>query len=306
MPGPLLALLLERGAMYPGDFSLVRPDSLAVATEARAEVGADGAIYAGGTELILAMKMGMLHYDTLIDIKRISELGAITCHDDVVSIGATVTHHRVANDPLVGRALPVLGRLAGRIANVRVRMAGTLAGNLAFAEPHADPPTLLTALDAQVELVHVTGSRRLTIPEFVLGGYETDLAETEIISSIDVPVPPAHTVVRYDRLCIGERPVVGVAVAAPIDHGCFVDAPVVVVGAVDEKPVRLDSTEVVGARVDDEQALRALAAQVLDAIDPVDDAHGTGEYKRHLSEVLARRVLASVSEPGKERYANHD
>lgn len=262
------------------EFQLHRPSSVSEAVQLRTELGDSAALYAGGTELLLAMKMGVLEYEHLIDVKRIPGLNAIEVRDGVLRIGATATHRDVETNPLVSEHVPALSRLERQVANVRVRAAGTLAGNLAFGEPHADPAALLVALGASVELAGPDGSRSLPVEEFIVGAYETALAEDELIAAVAVPLQAAETRATYLKFQVLERPTVGVAAVAR--NG---DAPTVVVGAVDEKPIRVEANGDVESYVD--------AAR--EAVDPVDDLSGSAEYKRHLTGVIVRRALEALA-----------
>ncbi len=116
-------------------------------------------LYAGGTELLLAMKEGVLAYDHLVDIKTIPGLDEIRLEVDELWIGAAVTHAQIEHAPLVLEHLPALADVERRVANPRVRATGTLAGNLCFAEPHSDPATLLLCLDARVVIDGSGGQR---------------------------------------------------------------------------------------------------------------------------------------------------
>jgi carbon-monoxide dehydrogenase medium subunit len=229
--------------------------------------------------LLLAMKMGVLDYEHLIDVKRIAGLRGIELRDGALRIGAATTHREIETSPLVAEHLPALASLARHVANVRVRAAGTLAGNLAFGEPHADPAALLVALDATVELAGPTGRRSLPVEQFAVGAYETELGEDELIEAVVVPLPGRETRAAYLKFQVLERPTVGVAAVA--HNG---DAPTVVVGAVDERPIRVEANGDVGDYVD---AARA-------AVDPVDDLSGSAEYKRHLTGVLVKRALEAI------------
>src|SRR3989475_1165293 len=166
-----------------------RATSVAEAVSLRQRFGEDAAIYAGGTELLLAMKMGVAGWPHLIDVKPIASLAQISATKDTLRIGATATHSDIERNPLVAKALPALVRLEANVANVRVRAAGTLAGNLAFGEPHADPPSLLIALGARVLLEGKVGSRSLPVAEFITGMYETAIGADEIILAIEIPLP---------------------------------------------------------------------------------------------------------------------
>src|SRR5712691_1972841 len=215
-------------------FDVHRATSVAEAVALRQRLGEDAAIYAGGTELLLAMKMGVARWPHLIDVKPIASLAEISATKDTVRIGATATHWDIERNSLVAKALPALVQLEANVANVRVRAAGTLAGNLAFGEPHADPPSLLVALGARILLEGKGGSRSLSVADFITGMYETAIAADEIIVAIEVPLPAKDARVAYVKFQILERPSVGVAAVATLRDGRFVGPPTLVVGAVDE------------------------------------------------------------------------
>jgi carbon-monoxide dehydrogenase medium subunit len=227
-------------------------------------------------------------------VKPIPELRRTTVADGVVRIGATVTHWELERDPAVARTLPALSRLERNVANVRVRAAGTLAGNIAFAEPHADPPSLLMALGARVVLAGSRGPRTVGLEEFVTGMYQTALAADEIIVAIEVPIPEPRRRAAYVKFQILERPSVGVAIVGELRDGRFVGAPAVVVGAVDEIPRRVATETLAGASARDAGTADALAAAARAAVDPVADLAGDADYKRHLVGVFARRALDAL------------
>lgn len=276
-------------------FEVHRAASVEEAIELRRRFGDDAALYAGGTELLMAMKLGLARWPHLIDVKPIAELREVAATPTTLRIGATATHRTLERDPLVARMLPAFARLERNVANVRVRAAGTIGGNLAFAEPHADPPALLTALGASVVLQGSAGSRTMPIGKFITGMYETALGPDELIVAIEVPVPAPGARATYLKFQILERPSVGVAVVATVKDGRFVGAPRVVVGAVDEIPRPVPTKDLAGADPRDPRTAEALAEAARSAVDPVADLAGSVEYKRHLVGVFARRALASVT-----------
>jgi aerobic carbon-monoxide dehydrogenase medium subunit len=227
----------------------------------------------------------VLDYEHLIDVKRIDALRGIERRDGELRIGALVTHRELEGLP----ELPALAELERNVANVRVRSAGTLAGNLAFAEPHADPPALLVALNARVVLANGEGRRELALEDFLVGAYETGLGEDELIEAVIVPLGAKAA---YRKFQVLERPAVGVAAVGSVRDGVFDGAPVVVVGAVDERPVRIPTEELDGMAVS--EGLEILAAVAAEAVEPVDDLSGSEEYKRHLTGVLAKRAVLAL------------
>jgi carbon-monoxide dehydrogenase medium subunit len=275
-------------------FDVHRATSVKEAVQLRGLFGEDAAIYAGGTEILLAMKLGVARWPHLIDVKTIKPLADISTTKDTLRIGATATHWSIERSDIVARVLPALARVEANVANVRVRAAGTLAGNLAFAEPHADPPALLIALGARVILEGSAGSRTVPVAELITGMYETAIAADEIIVAIEVPLPARDARVAYVKFQILERPSVGVAALGTVRDGRFVGAPTVVVGAVDEMPRRVDTAQFAGAGAADAGTLGAIAEAARAAVEPTADLAGSVDYKRHLVGVFAQRAVASL------------
>ena len=175
----------------------------------------DAAYYAGGTELLQVMKMGFAQFGTLIDLKGLPELKGIEERaDGSLRIGAGVTHREIERSPAVGRRLAGMVRLERHVANVRVRNAGTIGGNLAFAEPHSDPATFLLACDARVELTGAAGTRSLTIEELIVGPLLTSREDDELLVAIEVPAAAPGEGRAYDKLAFFERPAASVGGAA--------------------------------------------------------------------------------------------
>jgi aerobic carbon-monoxide dehydrogenase medium subunit len=276
-------------------FDVHRTTSVKEAVELRQRFGEDAAVYAGGTEILLAMKLGVARWPHLIDVKPIASLRAITESGGTLRIGATATHWDLERDPLVAKYLPALASLEANVANVRVRAAGTLAGNLAFAEPHADPPALLMALGARVILTGRAGSRSLALDELITGMYQTVIGPDEIIVAIEVPLPGPDVRVAYVKYQILERPSVGVAAVATVRDGRFVGAPTMVVGAVDEMAKAVPTAQFAGADAGAVRTREALADAARSAVEPIADLAGDVEYKRHLVGVFAQRAFASLA-----------
>ncbi len=130
-------------------FRLEEPTSVDEASALLARYGDSARLYAGGTELLLVMKEGLLQYERLINIKGIPELTQMSLQDGALHIGAATTHRTLERSPIVQDHFSTLADVEASVANVRVREVGTLGGNLCFAEPHADPGTLLQVYDAR-------------------------------------------------------------------------------------------------------------------------------------------------------------
>ena len=259
--------------------------------------GEDAAVYCGGTELLLLLKLGFASYGHLIDIKQLAELGGITIENDMVLVGAAVTHRELERSAIVSDRLPALAEMERRVANLRVRNVGTLGGNLCFSDPHSDPATFLLALDATVECLQGATRRTLALSEFVVGPYQTALRPGELLGKIRIPLPPAGTGIAHKKLSFHERPAATVTVAAERRAGVFTQVRIAV-GSVGARPIRaheaermLVDTDAASHRPRDEAAAAAALAA-----DAVNDSNGSADYKTHLVKVLVRRCLDEAAQ----------
>src|SRR5207244_2956107 len=196
-----------------------------------------------GTELILAMKEGLIHYDYLVNVKTIPGLTGVGIgHDGTLRIGAVTPHRMIEKDATVRERFPVIARMEGDVANVRVREVGTLGGNLCFAEPHADPGTLLQVFDASARIARKDGARTIPLEQFFVGPFETCLEADELLTGVLVPPLPPRSAAAYLKFGFLERPSVGVAVAVTLDDGRVADARIAV-GCVGPVPRRMREAE---------------------------------------------------------------
>ena len=174
-------------------FELHRPTTIADAAALLA-ARPEAALYAGGTELLLLMKAGLMRPADVIDLKRIPGLDGLAEAAGALTIGATVTHRTLERDPVVRAGWPLVAAVAAHVANVRVRNVGTVGGNLAFADPHSDLATLFLLFDATVELASATGVRALPLAELIRGPYETARRLDEVLTGVRLRAWPARTV----------------------------------------------------------------------------------------------------------------
>ena len=286
-------------------FELHRAGSVAEATALLGEYGDDAALYCGGTELLLLMKLGFAAYGHLVDVKPIDELAGIAVQDDILRIGAGVTHRAIERSPIVADGWPQLVAMERRVANVRVRTSGSLGGNLAFADPHSDPASFLLVTEARLVLGHGDQRRRLPLSTFVLGPYTTALEPGELVVAIEVPSLPAHSGMAHLRFAFHERPAVTVSCLVQVD-GERIAAARIAVGSVGLSAVRVAGSEAILVDLDaaepDPSVLAAAGQAAADASDPVADSNGSADYKRHLVGVLVgravRAAIADADKPG--------
>ena len=277
-------------------FRLLRPSTVAEASRELARLGGDAKVYAGGSELLLIMRQGLLEYSHLVDVKGIPELGALDWDGTGMRIGAAVTHRKLERSKEVARRLPLLQEAETHVANVRVRNVGTLGGNLAFGDPHSDAATALLAHDARARIGGAGEERLVGLEDFFVGLYETAVGEDEVL--IDVEVGPLPTDMRWAYLRVShlERPTLTAAVAASLRDGRL-GAVRMAVGCVGAVPARLRDLEsrLVGASVAEAQRMVGDSADYLtELLQPEDDLHGSGAYKLYLTTTLLRRGLAQI------------
>jgi aerobic carbon-monoxide dehydrogenase medium subunit len=275
-------------------FEIHQPGNALEASQMLLHFGDDAGIYAGGTELLLAMKHQALHYRHLIDLKVVPGLDSIAVRNGFLEIGATSTHRSIERSALVQKNQPVLAEMESQVANVRVRATGTLGGNLCFAEPHSDPATLLLILGGAVKVESATGSREIPVGKLIEGAYASNLAPGEILTKVMVPCAKSNHRAAYVKFQIHERPTLGLGLWLETpDAGHTFTAARVAVGCVCPFPTRGRDAEklLTGSRGEVEKHLPEAADTIADAADLVDDHEGSTEYKRHLIHVFLRRVF---------------
>jgi carbon-monoxide dehydrogenase medium subunit len=273
-------------------FRLEEPESVQEASELLGRYGDSAKVYAGGTELLLAMKEGLVRYERLINVKKLKGLNEVKLDSGTISIGALCTHHELETTPLLKERLPALIELERNVANVRVRQTGTLGGNLCFAEPHADPGTLLLALGATLVAQKSSSQREVAAESFFVDAYETCLEPDEVLSEIRIPAPAGKSGIAYLKFGYLERPSVGVAVALTLNGG-ITDAKIAV-GCAGPAPKRVPEAEGLLKGKSLEEASRNLAGagQVAGrASQAISDLHGAQDYKEHIVGVLLKRAF---------------
>jgi len=280
-------------------FEIHQPRTVEEASEMLRHYGEAAGIYAGGTELLLAMRHRALSYSHLVDLKVIPGLNSVEAQNGAITIGAACTHHSLEKSEILRERLPAFAELESQVANIRVRATGTLGGNLCFAEPHSDPVTMLLVLDARVRVENADGAREIPIGKLIAGAYANNLAPGEILTRVTVPRTKSDQRAAYLKFQIHERPALGLGLWLETpDRGRTFRAARVAVGCVCPFPGRSLTAEslLTGSHVEVEKRLPEAAALIADGADLVDDHEGSAEYKRHLIGVFLRRVfLKAVS-----------
>jgi carbon-monoxide dehydrogenase medium subunit len=283
-------------------FVLHQPRSVSEALALLSEHDGDSNILAGGSELLLLLKMGLIKANHIVDIKKIPAIDRLD-YDPQASalhIGALVTHRTLEKNEIVQRHFPLLTEMERDLANIRIRNVGTLAGNLCFAEPHADPAALLAVYDAVLTLRSVERERRVAIKNFFTDYYETALEKDELLTDIEIPKLAHNFRGHYLRFCPGEWPMVTVALVTRWIGGTCAEARLGL-GCVGPKPLRVrEFEEATRGRSAEELAAKAdeFGAIAARGCDPLADLWGSAEYKRQIVKNLVREGLRRQCQGG--------
>jgi aerobic carbon-monoxide dehydrogenase medium subunit len=280
----------------PVPFAYHRPASLDEALTLIERYGADGRILAGGQSLVPALNMRLATPAALIDINRLPGLDGISLEPDGLVIGALARHEAVEASPLVARHAPLIAQAMPHVGHRAIRTRGTVGGTVALADPAAELPACLVALDAIVRVAGRRSRRDIPAQRFFRGIYTTDLALGEIVTAVVVPSIQLGWRSRFDELARrhGDYALVGLAAHCRIEDGVIRDARLAFCG-VGATPVRASRAEVAlsGRRPDAD--VMTDAGRALDAdLDPPADVHTSPVLRRHLARVLLARAVAQI------------
>lgn len=273
--------------MKPAPFDYLRPKSVAEASVALGRRGITTAAVAGGQSLLPMLSLRVAFVDLLVDISRLADLKAVTRTPDSVWIGALTTHAAIEDGKVPDAFSGLLRRVAGQISYRAIRNHGTVGGSVALADPAADWPCCLVALEASVRVVGRNGVRVQKVADFIRGPFETTLSPGDIIMGFDVPTPQAP--VRWGVAKVARKSgAFAQSLAVVVSHGR--DGPCsVVLGAAGPRARQLPNVAIevrAGKRGDD---LRAAIAADLD--DHVPDADS---YQRRLHTATILRAIRDM------------
>ena len=277
--------------MIPTAFEYERATSLDDALAKLAAAGGAGKLIAGGHSLVPLMKLRLSEPTVLIDIAHIPDFAGIREAGGVIEIGAGTTHHDVATSALLGDRCPVVAEAAATIGDQQVRNRGTLGGSLAHADPAADYPAVMLALDAEFHLKGPGGWRTVKARDFFRGMLTVDLAPDEILARVTfAPVRTAAYAKLHQRA--SRFAIVGVAAAVDVRDGAITSAQVGLTGA-SPAPSRLENVEeALAGQPVSSGAVAAATAVAGDGIEDLnDDIHASAEYRRAMIRVFTRRAL---------------
>jgi aerobic carbon-monoxide dehydrogenase medium subunit len=282
--------------MFPASFGYVAAHSVDEALRLLDKHGDAGKLLAGGHSLIPAMKLRLMSPGTLIDLGMIPGLRGIRVDERSLVIGALTLHADVASSDLVREQLPGLADAASVIGDMQVRNRGTIGGSVAHADPAADFPVVLTALNASLVVQSSTGNRTIAVDEFFTDFYTTAMAANEILTEIRVPIPPSGSGTAYAKLPHPASGYVVVSAGALITQssGSCVSARLAI-GGLGSGPIHAVATEIeLKGKSLTPQVINAAAAKAAENTDPTEDSYASAEYKRHVATVYARKAIEAA------------
>ena len=260
--------------MKPAPFKYLAADSAAAALALKAEHGEDARFLAGGQSLIPAMNFRLAQPAVLIDINPAQDLSYIKTERDVLRIGALTRNRTLERDPLVAKHCPLIREAVVHVAHPQIRNRGTLAGNLAHADPASEMPAVMLALGARMKARSAKGERWIAARDFFTGVFSTALAADELLAEIEVPALPPRTGCAFLEVARRRGDYAMMGVAAVVTDGRKVRLGYCSAGST---PMLVESD--------------SLDVDVQAGIDPLGSVHASKAYQRHLAGVLTQRAL---------------
>ena len=286
--------------MKPAPFDLFTPATVDEALALLVEHGGDAKPLAGGQSLIPAMNFRLARPAVLVDLNRIAELAYVRAESGGLAVGAMTRQRAVERSDVVARAAPLLAETMPSIAHPQIRNRGTMGGSIAHADPSAELPAVMLALEARFRAKSSTGERSIAAGEFFRGMLETALAPGELLVEITVPPLPASSGTAFLEMARrhGDYALVGVAAIVTLDpHGRCKAARIGLLSVGDGPVLATEAANVLVGQAPSEGLLRAAGdAAATGDVDPPSDIHASAAYRRQLVAVLTRRALARAFE----------
>jgi len=282
--------------MKPAPFEYFAPTSLDEAVTLLEAHGEDAKVIAGGQSLIPLMNMRLATPKYLIDINKIEGLDQIREVDGHLEIGALNRHYMIASSPLIQKKCPLLAEAVNHVAHRQVRYRGTFGGSVAHADPAAEFPTVVTALDGEIKLVGPDGERWTKPEEFFMGYLMTTIEPNEILTEIRVPVTPAGSGFSVYEFARKENYfAIAGAVCVLSAEGDRVEQLALGLLGVSPAPVKpCEAEELLRGHVFSDKRVEEVAKSVMESVEPDSDLHASEAYRREMAGVVTKRALQAA------------
>ena len=282
--------------MKPADFEYHRPRKIEEALSLLEEFGDDGKILAGGQSLMPLMNFRLAQPAHIIDINFIDGMDYARSDKGVIKVGCLARQSRLLDSRIIRECCPLLAEALTYVGHEQIRTRGTLCGSLAHADPAAELPAVLLALDGFVTVRNLRTKREVAARDFFKAYLTTSLSKDEMVLEASIPETPpgaGWSFMEFARRS-GDFAIVGVAVLLAREQDRIADARIALTG-VGDKPWRESSVEqmLVGQKASTDLFAK-VGAEIAAQINPVADIHASESYRRSLASVLARRALTDA------------
>jgi carbon-monoxide dehydrogenase medium subunit len=281
--------------MKASAFNYARATSIANALELIGAHGEKAKVLSGGQSLMPAMNLRLISPELIVDIGELDELRGIAVRDGIVSIGALTRHVELQRSSDIAAHAGLLRQAVSHVAHPAIRNRGTLGGSLAHADPAAELPACMVALNATIIVRGPNGERRLAALDFFKGIYETALSPQELLVAVELPIAAknsAHFFQEFARRH-GDYAMAGLAAQATLDRERFTELRMAFF-AIDDRPVLAKAAKhLVGIAVT-RTGLSEATATLREELDPQQDQQASASMRRHLAGVLMRRCVSTL------------
>ena len=284
--------------MIPAAFEYHAPKSLDEALRLLERHGDEAKLLAGGHSLLPLMKLRLASPRFVIDLGKLRGMSYIREEGDKIAIGAMTTHADVASSELIASKCSLMAETASEIGDAQVRNRGTIGGSLAHADPAADYPAAILALDAEIIAANTGGNRTIPARDFFVDMLTTQLRPGEIVTQVRLPKLNPRIGTAYCKLAqpASGFAIVGVAAKIVLGAGGKIEAAAVGVTGLAPKPYRADAVEgaLKGQKAGDKVFADA-AKSVAQGVEPLGDLHASADYRREMAIVFTRRALSQAA-----------
>jgi carbon-monoxide dehydrogenase medium subunit len=277
----------------PAPFEYHAPETVTDVVAVLAEYGDDAKPLAGGQSLVPMLALRLTRFEHLVDVNRVVELAQVERRDGTLVVGAT-TRQATLERPGPTRDVPLLGLAAPRIGHFQIRNRGTVGGSIAHADPAAELPAVALALDAELEVAAPSGGRRIPAREFFVGNWTTVLEADELLAAIHFPVWSSGAGFAVDEVARrhGDFALTGVVCGVEVDASSVVGRATIALFGMGATPLRAAAAEtaLIGSTPGPDDLTEIAHLAVAD-LEPPDDVHASGVYRRRVGAHIVRRAL---------------
>ncbi|HVF24745.1 MAG TPA: xanthine dehydrogenase family protein subunit M [Anaerolineales bacterium] len=281
--------------MKPAAFEYHAPDSLEQALQIMKLHAGEGKILAGGQSLVPAMNFRVVQPGVLIDLNRVSELSFIREEGETIRVGAMTRERYLEFDSSIAKRTPLLTEATPFIAHPQIRNRGTIGGSIVNADPAAELPVLMLALNARLKACNASNERWINAPDFFTGMFSTTLEPDEILVEIELPFMPGRTGWSFMEVAprAGDYALMGVAALVTLDeNGKCLRAKLVFLNAGEGPMDAKEAAQILQGEMLNDELIESAAAHASEKeINPFGNVHTSPEFQRHLAKVLTKKAL---------------